>query len=298
MTHRAMANGGGGTGATRWAAAVLATLALLPRGLAAAEAPTGRAPPAHGSSSPVARHEAAQSIPFEKLTPQGRANVKAVLGNVTIFRRLPTRTVDCDPELYLFLIRHPDVVVNIWEALKLSQLQLKQVGPDKFRAVEQDGTTISFEYLYKSHDMHVVYAEGTYTGTLLQRPVKGACLAVVRSGYVRETDGRYYVTTRMDSFLSVEPGAVEIVAKTLQPIAAKIADSNFTQTIAFLGSLSRTAEVNPAGVQRLASRLNNVAPEMREQFAIVAGKTAERAAASAPPAAPLAAQRAPGPARR
>ena len=69
-------------------------------------------------------------MPLDKLDAQGRAKVHAVLANITIFRRMPVRVVDCDPDLYLFLVRHPDVVINIWNTLKISQLQLKQTGPE------------------------------------------------------------------------------------------------------------------------------------------------------------------------
>ena len=47
--------------------------------------------------------------------------------------------------------------------------------------------------------------------------------------------------------------------------------------MAFVGSLSRTAEVNPAGVQRLALRLNKVDPELRGRFAELSLAIAEHA---------------------
>ena len=50
---------------------------------------------------------------------------------------------------------------------------------------------------------------------------------VLKTGYVRETDGRYYVTSRLDTFLSVERGGVELLTKTLHPLVGNIADNNF-----------------------------------------------------------------------
>ena len=61
---------------------------------------------------------------------------------------------------------------------------------------------------------------------------------------------------------------------------AKTADGNFAQTVAFVGSLSRTAEVNARGVQRLAGKLNHVEPQVRKQLAAIAadiGKNADEA---------------------
>jgi hypothetical protein len=231
------------------------------------------------TSSAAARQSAIHSIPLDKLDADGRAKVNAVLNNVTVFRRFPVRVVNCDPDLYLFVIRHPDVVVNIWQVLGLSQLQFRQTGPDTYHVVESAGTTSTLEFLYHTHDTHVIYGRWAYTGPLLARTVHGQCLAVLKTGYVRETDGRYYVTSRLDGFLSVEPGGVELLTKALHSLVIKNADTNFVQTVAFVGSLSRTAEVNLRGMQHLAQRLTDVQPDVRRQFAQVVTGVAQRAAA-------------------
>jgi hypothetical protein len=239
---------------------------------------TSRPDPLQGTASPAARQDAIQAIPFEKLDAAGRTKVSSVLSNITVFRRLPTRVVGCDPDFHLFLVRHPDVVVNIWEVLGLAQLKLRQTGPTTYDVVESEGTKASMEFLYRSQDLHVVYGEWSYTGPILPRTIRGKCLAVLKCGYVRQADGRYYVTNRLDAFLSVEPGAVELLTKTLHPLVVKNADSNFVQTVAFVGSLSRTAEVNSRGMQRLTDKLSHVRPEVREEMAELIGSVAQKAA--------------------
>lgn len=239
----------------------------------------GRLQALSGTNSQSVRNEAVAAIPMEKLDAKSQAKVKDVLANLTVFRRLPIRVIECDPDLYLFVVRHPDVMVGLWEALNLSQLQLRRTAPNNFRVVESDGTTINFEYLYQTYDTHIVYAEGVYTGALANRPVRGTCVCVLKTGYVRETNGRYCITSRLDAFLSVEPGAIEIVAKTLQPIGGRVADSNFVQTLAFVAGLSETAEANPEGLHRLSRRLTNISPELREKFDQCVEKAAQGAVA-------------------
>lgn len=113
------------------------------------------------------------------------------------------------------------------------------------------------------------------------RAIKGRGVLLLKSGYVRETDGRYYVTCRLDSFLAIEPGAVELITKTVQPLVGRTADNNFFQTMSFVGSLSRTIESNNRGVQRLAAQLEHVQPEVRSRFATLAGEVAAKSATSA-----------------
>ncbi len=221
-------------------------------------------------TSNSARRDALKSIPLDKLDPADRAKVVAVLSNVSVFRRMPVKVIDCDPDMYLFLVRHPDVVVNIWELLKISKLRMRQTGERRFSLSESVGATISLEFVHQSHDTHVIYGEGTYRGPLLIRPVKGRGVLVLKTGYVRETNGRYYITNRLDCFFRVEPIGAELLTKTVSPLMGKTADNNFVQTAAFLGTISRTAEVNSRSVRALAIKLDGVRPKVRAQLAILA----------------------------
>lgn len=239
------------------------------------------ADPNRADTSLAARQSAVRAIPVEKLSDDARAKVASVISNVSVFRRMPIRVVDCDPNLYLFLLRHPDVVTNIWEVLKMSQMKLRQVGHHTYSASDAKGTVATAQLIYADHDTHIVYAEGLHEGPLLGASVKGRCILVLKSGYVRETNGRYYITTRLDTFIRVDPGGAELLTKVLYPLVGKTADSNFTQTVAFFGSLSRTAEVNARGVQRLAAKLANVTPETRAQLAQLAGEIGKKADAQA-----------------
>jgi hypothetical protein len=250
--------------------AAIEFLGGLDRSAAASPPNAVRLNPLEASTSETARQDAIRSIPLDKLAADDRAKVASVLSTVSIFRRMPVRVIDCDPDMYLFLVRHPDVVVNIWEIMKVSRLQLRQIEENQFQITEPAGTVAKFAFVHRSHDVHVLYGEGTYEGSLLSRPVKGRGVLVLKCGYVRETNGRYYITSRLDCFLTIEPMGAELIGRTVSPLLGKTVDNNFAQTMAFVGSLSRTAEVNSRGVQRLATQLTHVQPDVRNQFAQVA----------------------------
>lgn len=217
------------------------------------------------------------SIPFEKLDQDSRAKISALLSGSHIFRRLPVHSVACDPNLYMFLVRHPDVVVGIWEELGISKLRMRQIGEGKYQTHEDGGTTGTSEFIYQDPNMHLIWVEGIFSGPLLSKPVCGTSLLVLRTGYVRDSEGKCYVTSRLDTFTHIDNVGVEFVTKTLQPLMGKVVDNNFLQTSAFVGSLSKTAEADPRGVRRLAGNLKRVQPEVRQQFALLAYKVAENA---------------------
>ncbi|MCH8924462.1 MAG: hypothetical protein IIA67_15095, partial [Planctomycetes bacterium] len=63
----------------------------------------------------------------------------------------------------------------------------------------------------------------------------------------------------------------------LQPMVGKASDTNFNETAAFVSRVSRTAERNPAGMKRLAKKLSNLTPEVREKFAGLSVRVGEKA---------------------
>jgi len=243
-------------------------------GTALAAGPTNQA-----TSSKAAREDAIRSIPLAKLSPADKANVSSALGSASLYRRLPAQVTECDPDLYLFLVRHPEVVVNIWEVMKISNVALVRTGEDTFRATDGAGTNCQVKYCYSDHETQVIYAEGAYDGPLFSKPIRAKCVLLLKSGYVQETNGRHYITSRMDTFVDIEHAGVELLAKTLQPLVHRTADFNFVETAGFLGTISRTAEVNPTGVSRLSRKLTKLEPGVRDRFAELAldvGQKAQR----------------------
>lgn len=218
-------------------------------------------------TSRAARAEALQDIPFDQLSPEAQRRIGAVVSKPTVFRRLPVQIVDCDASLHLFLVRNPEVVVNIWELMGITQIQLQRTGAFTYKAADGMGTKSAVELVYGTSDIHLIYGEGTYDGPLLPRPIRGRCVLLLKSGYASTAEGRVHVTNRLDVFLQLDNVALDVIARTIHPLMGRTADINFVQTVAFLGRVSRNAEVNSPGMQRLADRLTKVDPSVRQQFA-------------------------------
>src|SRR5690606_32446778 len=81
-------------------AAALALAVLLSASPAPAETPAG-------DTSRQSRDDSLRNIPFQKLTEPARQKIAYVVSNPSMFRRMPAKVIDCDPEMYLFLVRYP-----------------------------------------------------------------------------------------------------------------------------------------------------------------------------------------------
>ncbi len=238
-------------------------------------------PPVSGTSDDRAQQDARRQIDqlgrTNKLSADARRKADAVLSSVTLYRRLPTQVIRCDPDLYHFMTTRPDVTVNLWQVLDLSNIRLTRTGETTFHADDSAGTRSDVQFLYASRDTLLVYAVGTYQGPLFVSPLRGGALLLLKTGYVRDPSGNHYVTARLDAFFRVENFAADLVARTLQPLVNENADKNFREAAMFLRSLSRAAEANPDYLERLSRKLTNVSPEDRERFAELAQQAAQRA---------------------
>ena len=241
------------------------------------------------SASKKSRKEILGKIPFKSLTPDAQQKVMDVLKNVSMYRRLPVQIVPCEKVLYDFMTYHPDTMVNIWELMGVSQMMLRQVGPDVFYMEDQAGTRGQIECLYRSPDLMLIYVYGSYEGVPFPKKVSGSGLMVLQNQQLRSTSGEKLLAIRLDAFMQIENNGVETLAKTFQPLVGNVADSNLNQVAGFLGRLSETAVENGLGVAHMARRLERVTPEVREEFAEVALLVAGRSAPiNAPAPMPLA----------
>jgi hypothetical protein len=229
------------------------------------------------SSSRATRDEAAQSIPLGRIPPAMRARVAAVVNNPSIFRRLPVASIECDPDLYLLLVRNPEIVIDIWQLMGITNMSLTRTGPDRFLAADGQGTSGTLEFAYRSADMHVIYSTGIYDGSLSPAKIRGESVVVLKTEYLRGPSGRIRISSRLDVFLHLDNVGIEWIAKTLQPLLGKTADHNFAETASFVASLSHTAEANPAGVARLSNRLARVDAATRQRLAELSEQASDRA---------------------
>ncbi len=209
------------------------------------------------------------SIPWNSLDEQSRKQVREVVDGKTFVRHMPQQVGYCDPGLYDFLVSHPDVVIELWELLGVTQISLKETGPDQYLLKEGTATTSRVEVLYKSKNLCIVYALGEYEAPLMPRKIKGDVVLVLKSRYGRDKEDRPVVQSDLDAYVRIHNPGAEMLAKVMIPVVGKIADSNFEQTVGFVMNLSEAAQEDFEPFQDYARRMRNVRPEVAEEFAVV-----------------------------
>lgn len=229
-----------------------------------------------GSSSRESREQALRSIPLGNLTPQAVAKLRPVLDDPTIFRRMPVQTIVCDPEMFTFIIRYPEVLVEIWQLMGMTRVTMERSGPFAFAGEDGAGTTCRCELILGSEKLHVYYTEGDYEGGLINRKLDGRCVCVIHSQPAIGENGQALVTASMDIFLKLDNLGADLIAKTISPLVVKTADYNYIESLRFVSQLSTAAQRNPQAVEQLAARLEGLRPDVRNRFIQVANQSSIR----------------------
>lgn len=225
------------------------------------------------ASSRITQDDAYRRIPFSKMTPQAAEKMRDVVDRPSFFRRMPTQTFECDQELFTFLVRYPEVLVNIWDIMDITKVSVKRISPFMFQGQDGAGTVCKCDLVYGHPDLHIYYGHGSYSGSMAPREITGRCVCVLYSKNANSVRGNN-VTGSMDVYLKLDNLGADLLTRTLGPFVGKTADYNFVETAKFLGQIDDVCENNPDAAQQLASRLNKVEPSVREKFSQLATQIA------------------------
>jgi hypothetical protein len=217
-----------------------------------------------------------QKIPWDDVSPVAKTKIKQVVSGSPLFRRLPQQTVYADPEIYNFLLRHPDMVIGFWEHLGATQLLLREVRENQFLLKETTGTIAAAEILYQATDLCIVYAKGEYRGPLLAKGYQGDVVLILRTQFARDDVNEPMVVCDLDAFVQINSPGVDVLAKLFYSSLAKVADSNFEVTVAFVSQVSRAAARNTDALKETAEEISSIRQDVCTEFCEVVDRAAMR----------------------
>lgn len=219
-----------------------------------------------GVSSREVRLQAARGVPLHKLNPSISQEVQAVLENPSYFRRMPTQQIACDPEMFTFLVRRPEVMVNMWEVMGITKVKAKRTSPTSFIADDGVGTICKCELVYSDNNLHVYVGSGSYEGTMTPRKVTGRCVSLLRTVDQPQRNGEQAIIGTMDVFLKVDNFGADMLTRSIGPFVGKTADYNFVETAKFISQISQVCQANPSAAQALVMRLDRIDDSTRREF--------------------------------
>ena len=237
-----------------------------------------------GTSDRASRDAAIRSIPWRVLSGQRRNAVERGVADASLFRRLPTRVIDCDPDVFEHLVDHPELIVETWNLMGVSKVGLRRTGPETYSATDAAGGRGSVQVLHREQTPDgesrvLTFARGVYQAPPMPRPIKATTVLNLHAVKRTAANGRTHITADLDAFIRIDRAGAELVLRTLKPLVTRTEGHNFVETMKFVTLFSQTAERNPVGLVRMADRLQQIDDPTRREFSRVCHTAAKRSQA-------------------
>ncbi len=222
---------------------------------------------AEGRSGARLRDSSVKRMPWNRISPDGEKRIREVLDNCAQYRQLPELHYDVRPDFYRYLVEHPDVAVSTWRVMGISQVQMWQTGAMDFEATAPDGSVGLADVLYRDPSQCLLLFDGMYSSPLLPRPISAAGLVWLRYEYRPGKGGETQVRQKLDVFVSFPSIAARAMALLASPITNVMMDRNAFEVSLYARMMSQAADNDPAWVEQIASQLDGVLPQRRQELA-------------------------------
>ncbi len=226
-----------------------------------------------GSSTTTVRKQSIAELGLERLSPEGQQKSQAVLKNLGMFRKLPTISFECDPAVYEYFLRNPDVAVSTWRAMDISQFQLHESGPNQYHADAGDGSVGDLELLVHTPTDTMIHCDGAFKSPLLPKPIIARSLMRVQTSFAKEQDGRIIGTHSGEVYVEFPSQAIEAAARVIAPVSHSIADRNFKQMTLFVHLMSQAMVKHPGWVEQTGNKLEGISKQRKQEFIEVAARS-------------------------
>ena len=228
-----------------------------------------------GLSTSAARKQAIADLSLERLTPDAQRKAQSVLKNLGLFRRLPTVSFECDPEVYNYFLKNPDVAVSTWARHgDFRAVSTAGNGPPSIQGRRRRRLRVGDVELFLQTPLEtLIHCDGAFKSPLLTKPIVARSLMRLHTTFAKDQDGRVIGTHSGDVFVEFPSHAVEAVAKVISPVSHGIADRNFKQMTLFVHLMSQAMAKHPGWVEITGNKLDGVSKQKKLEFLEVASKS-------------------------
>lgn len=223
-----------------------------------------------GSSSILHLRKAKSEVPVSRLNRTDQKTVKAVLSDLSIYRRLPEVLCETDPRVLEYFLDHPEVAVSLWRAMGVSELKLSRLSPWRFHADAGDGSVGSIRVMYKSKSERVVFCDGRFVNPVANKPIQAQCVIHFKNNYERDRRNATLARHSATMFVSLPHSAIEAAARVISPVSNRIADKNFEEVSLFVHMMSVAMSSRIGWCEALANRMDGIPEGESDRFLEIA----------------------------
>jgi hypothetical protein len=189
--------------------------------------------------------------PLDTLPEQFREQLRVVLKQPALHARGPVETFRCDPEMYFWLLDHPDRVCKGWQHMGARCAAIQEQGPNHFGCKDENGNVVHWDTVVSDRQQHIWYAEGLVRPGRLLPSVKVRAIVVIHIVEGRNSSGRSAVRHQAELILHTDSKAVALATRLFGMSAPRMAEQYVGQIQTFFAAMAWYVNEHPEKRQAL-----------------------------------------------
>jgi hypothetical protein len=194
---------------------------------------------------------AAGRVPLEQIPPALRDRVRQVVHQPTLFCPGPAEAFAGRPDLYLWLLDHPDRAMRAWRRLGAKCTEIRDRGDGTFAWCDDQGSAIHWQTVFDDASRRVWYAEGKARPGPLLPSVSVQIVLVLRHGQRPADSEHTLLFHQAEVFVKTDSKAAAVIARILGPSTPRLAAEGLGQLELFFSGLVWYFDQHPERAEQL-----------------------------------------------
>lgn len=205
-------------------------------------------PPAPGPVAPAGPMPMAaptRVVLSDVVDPPFRNAVLDVVRRPTMTTRGTSSDVACSPELFTWLLDHPDRTAAAWRRLQVPAVDITDTGKGRFFWSDTDGSDLSWQTVGTFPEGRVWYATGKVKPAAVGPTIPVKAVVVVSHPGKAVGGGVAQISPSVQAFVQTDSKAAAVALRVLGPTAPKLAQEAADQLVLFFAGVARYVHAHP-----------------------------------------------------
>ena len=193
-----------------------------------------------------------------------RARLETIVKNSFASTRVEHEPYAARPEVWEYLLDHPEFATHVTRALKMARFRIWHDGADLW---VDDGWGVKgqFTIVHAERGMRVLYARGQFEQKVLPE-IRGQAVGTLEYAFRQDEAGRTVVATAASGYVQVDNRALNALARIAAPMVQAKAETEAGYLLRTFARVTRAIDEDPARVYQLVSERPDVPRAELEEF--------------------------------
>src|SRR5262245_17280946 len=184
-------------------------------------------------------------VPLESMPGVTRDALVKVIKDPTITAVSPADDFVAQPDMYQWLLDHPDRTAAAWRKLGIGAVEIKPLKDGRFYWKDDNGSELVWQTVARGPSGRVWYAEGRVKPGPFLPSFPVTAVAVLNHADKPKDKGDATITHQIEVFLRTDSKAAALATRLLGDSAPKMAQEGSEQLLMFFSGMARYAHDKP-----------------------------------------------------